>query len=188
MNLDPISNTFISAHPLVINIGCSIAASFTFLFLVLILLKPKIKISPFLTQGQSLRAAEGIVHSLKIVNRSVFIGYDVRVELHELRKIPMPGDTFNSQLIVIPLVVYSLTTIAGYRPMWWDKGAPHCAKFRTQRDLSTILADPMSSVRVRVISRHGLTGLSNVHTQEYTVQAQVKAGQFTSGPNFDYIP
>jgi hypothetical protein len=188
MILDLIPNAFISAHPLIINIGCSVAASFAFLFLVLILLKPKIKISPFLTQGLSLRPDEGVVYTLKIVNKSFFIGYDVRVEMHVLRKIPMPGEAYNAQLIIIPLVVDSLTTIAGRRPMWWDKGAPHCAKFRTTKDLSTILADPMSSVRVRVISRHGLTGLSNVHTQEYTVQSQVVAGQFTSGPKFDHIP
>jgi hypothetical protein len=173
---------------IVINIFCSLFASLLFLFVVLFFFKPSIKISPFLTQGPSPRAGEGIAYFVKIVNLSYFIAYDVRVEMHTLKKLPMPGDKVNLLLSKIPLVIDSLPMIAGYRSEKKSPEARHCVKFRTTMDLSTMLADDLTSIQVRVILRHGLTGLSNVHTQVYTHPSQVKLGNFTSGSTFDVLP
>jgi hypothetical protein len=173
---------------IIINILCSLFASFLFLFVVLFFFKPKIKISPFLVQGPSPRAAEGIAYFVKIVNLSYFIAYDVRVEMHALKKLPMPDDKVNLLLSKIPLVVDNLPMIAGYRSEKKSPEARHCVKFRTVTDISAVLADELTSVQVRVILRHGLTGLSNVHTQVYTHPSQVKLGNFTSGSSFDVLP
>jgi hypothetical protein len=185
---DIIPQTFITNHPIIVNIGCSVTASLIFLFVVLALFKPKIKISPFLTQSFSPRKEEGIVHTVKIVNMSIFTAYDVKVEMHVLHKLPTPDGTLNTQLTEIPLVYNYLSTIDGRRPRWYRKNADHCVRFRTCEDVSTMLQDPMASVEVRVILRHGLTGLSNVHTQEYADPSQVSVGKFTSGSAFGLIP
>ena len=181
--------SFIESHPILVNICCSLTASLVFLFIVLLFFKPKIEISPFITKGPGPRANERIAFTIKIVNRSWFTAYDVRVEMHTMKKIPTPPqNTMNTIATPIKLVYDYLSTLDAYRPRWFQNDDKHCVRFRTLEDLSAILLDDMASIEVRVILRHGLTGLSNVHRQEYSDPSQLELGRFTSGSKFGLLP
>ena len=77
-------------HPISINIGCGVIASFIFLFSVLFLFKPRIKICPFICKTASQFEGESTVYFFKIVHKSMFSGNDVRAELNVLERYPTP--------------------------------------------------------------------------------------------------
>jgi len=166
----------------------SIIGSLVFLFLVLLLFKPKIKISPFVSKYSSPFEGEGIVFYIKIVNRSLFNAYDIKAELYMLERYPTPpAGMMNVRATPLSLVSGQLSSLDRYLPLWMRKAADHCIRFRTLDDLEQILADERKSVEFRVILRHGLTGLSKVHSQEYSDLSEIRNGRFTYGPSFGIL-
>jgi hypothetical protein len=182
-----IPDSFISAHPLIINIGCSITASLTFLFIVLALFKPRIKISPFVCKNSVLFDQGKTKYMIKVVNHSLFPAYDVKVELHLLQRYAAGKGKMNSRNTPLVLVADNITDIECYRPEWMRE-ANHCIRFRTPENLDAILADDFKSVAVKVTLRHGLTGLVKVFTEEYAVLGDIKYGTFKYGTAIVHEP
>lgn len=177
--------TSIEAHPILVNIGCSLTASFIFLFIVLLLFKPKIKISHFVCKNTANFEQGKTQYMIKIVNHSLFPAYDVKVELHKLQRYAVSKDKMNTRELPLTLILDGTTDIECYRPEWMRK-ADHCIRFRTADNLDEILLDDFNSIEVKITLKHGLTGLVKVFTEEYTTRANVKYGTFTYGTTIDY--
>ena len=142
----------------------------------------------FLCKNQSEFQGEGMMYFIKIVNISVFIAYDIQVELSVLERRPTPPSGMNNiRMLPLTLVYSSHSNLPGYRPRWWRKEASHCLRFRTKEDLDTIINDDFKSIQVQVTLRHGLTGLVKVFTKEYSDINQINAGKFSYGTKFGVI-
>src|SRR6478609_8035147 len=166
----------------------NLVASFLFIFSILILLKPKISVSPFICKG-SLPLEPGVLYCfIKIVNRSIFNAYDLRVELHKVQKYPTPPlGMHNTRFTELELVSNQLSHLAAYRPRWLRKEAKHAFRIRTTEPLEDILNDPFQSIRIQVSAKHGLTGLTRVCEQEYSHISQLQEGTFTYGTKFGIL-
>lgn len=128
------------------------------------------------------------MYFFKIVNKSLFTAYEIKVELMilEIRPTPPTGMT-NIRMLPLSLVYDTHSNLPGYRPKWIRKEADHCLRFRTREDLSSIISDEFKSVRVQIIAKHGLTGLVKVFTQEFSDEQQIKQGKFSYGTKFGVI-
>lgn len=167
---------------IVTSILCSVIASFIFLFAILFLFKPKIEVSSFICKGELPLEPGTNYFFIKIVNKSIFSAYDIRVDIHRVRKYPTPptGMT-NNRLIPLTMVLNNLSHLGPYRPLWWRKDAAHCYRLRSAEDLEAIINDDSQAVRLVISAKHGLTGLTKVCEQEYSHPSQLKVGTFTYG-------
>lgn len=167
----------------------SIIASFIFIFSVLVFFKPKLKICDFICRNSSQFPGDYTnYYFFKIVNKSIFSVYDIKVELNIMEKYPTPpSGMMNKRTIPLTLVSDSVSHLPPFRPMWWRKDATHCIRFRTTENLENIMKDDFKTVQLQVTSRHGLTGLIKVYYQDYADVALIKDGKFTYGTEFGYF-
>ncbi|UUC44281.1 hypothetical protein [Flavobacterium cerinum] len=173
---------------IVINIICSVIASLIFLFIILFFLKPSINICPFICKGKVEFDNDTIYHSFKIVNQSWFSAFDIKLELYELRKYPIPPNgAMNTRYTSIALILNTISKIPPYRPVCMRKEVIQAIRIRTSIDIEELLKDPNVSVQLEVSLRHGLTGLTKVFKVDYCDISEVKKGKFTYGTKFDYI-
>jgi len=172
---------------ILLNIACSIVASFIFLFLVLLFFKPKVRLSPFVCKGRFMEGDNIDYFFIKIINVSFFSAYDVSVELLEVDSYPTINGQMNNRFIPLTLVLNHISNIPGYRPSWIRKNAPYAIRVRTVEDINKILSSDYKSVMVKVTLRHGLTGLVKVLTKEYTDCGQIKNGKFDYGLKFGSV-
>lgn len=165
-----------------LSLSINVLGSFIFLFAVLFLFKPKIAVSSFIVKGYMPMEPDQVVFFIKIVNKSLFSAYDIKVEIHRVRKYPTPptGMT-NNRLTPLSLVLSNLSHLAPYRPYWWRKEAHHAYRLRSNENLEAIINDDTQSVRVVISAKHGLTGLTKVCEQEYSHPSQLKVGAFSYG-------
>lgn len=163
-------------------------ASFLFLFSLLFFFKPRVAISPFICKGQ-LHAEPGKeYYFIKVVNRSFFSAYDLKVEMNMVQLYPTPPSGMkNNRLTPLSLVADRLTHLGAYRPAWMRKEAMHCFRFRSSDNLGSILNDDTQLIRITVSAKHGLTGLTKVCEEEYAHPSQLRAGTFTYGTKFGYM-
>lgn len=166
-------------------IGGTISA-FIFLFIVLWLFKPKIKIAPFLCKETT--SAGNVFYVFKFINKSFFPAHDIKVELHQLRKIPMGNGNFNNEYMKLTLVNSVISHISARTTIFRkDKGHPHCVTIRSTEDINTILTEELHAILLKISLKHGLTGLSNVFEQEYANLEDIKSGKFKPGTKFATI-
>lgn len=176
-----------STETIFFNIFCSLISSLIFLFLVLIFFKPKLKISPFICKS-ILEFENDEVHVIKLVNKSWFSAYDIKVELHLLHKYPTPpSGMMNKRYTPLNLKLNNISHIPAYRPFILRKEADHAIRIRTGENLSALLEEPNNLIELKVSLRHGLTGLSKVYKQEYADVCEVRKGKFSYGTKFDVI-
>ena len=90
---------------ILLNIACSIVASFIFLFLVLLFFKPKVRLSPFVCKGRFMEGDNTDYFFIKIINVSFFSAYDVSVELLEVDSYPTINGQMNNRFIPLTLVL-----------------------------------------------------------------------------------
>lgn len=167
----------------------NIIASFIFLFVLLFLFKPKIAISPFICKGE-LQNEPGVKYFfIKVVNKSLFSAYDLKVEINMVQRYPTPPSGMNNnRLTTLTLVADRLPHLGPYRPRWIRKEASHCFRFRSRDDLSKILNNDSQIVKITISAKHGLTGLTKVCEAEYSHPSQLHEGSFTYGTKFGYLP
>lgn len=170
------------------NVICGVIASLIFLFIVLLFLKPSIKISPFICKAKVEFDNETIYHSFKIINKSWFSAFDIKLELYELKKYPMPPNgVMNTRFTPIALILNKISNIPPHRPACIRKEGLQAIRIRTRIDIEALLKDPNISVQLEVSLRHGLTGLTKVFRIDYSDISEVKYGKFTYGTKFDFI-
>ena len=166
----------------IFNICCSLIASLLFLFVVLFIFKPKIRIAPFIC-----KPTDDIPYYFKIVNMSLFIAYDIKVELAEVVKYPIPPGKTNKRQTDLSLVLDNFLYLPPYRPLWFRGTADHAVTFRTTENLIKILSDDQKSIEINISLKHGLTGFSKVYKYEYCDISEIKEGRFAYGTKFATI-
>jgi hypothetical protein len=163
--------------------------SFAFIFLLLWLFRPNIKISPVVAHHiDQLDPNNRPCWVFKIFNRSHFSAFDIKIEI--LQSIPIPTTTghYNYRQMPIQLVKSEFYHVAPYKYKWQDKNnTEYALQFRTYEDLQSILnANGSSTIHLRVICRHSLTGLGKVWNVKYT-NADIKSGKFKPGNDFGIV-
>jgi hypothetical protein len=183
---------FIENHPIIINILCSIVASFVFLFSILIFMRPSIKISTDVAKERGEDGAD--LYLFKFVNHSYFKAFDVYAELYQLQKIPIKDGInigFNTRLTKIDLPVDRITNFDAYpnalHTLFYKKNneASFAYRIKCKTNLDEILNDEYKLIQLQITLRHGLTGLSEVFVQNYTDKNQLKQGSFAFGKNLN---
>ena len=170
---------------LLIGILSSVIGSLIFLFIILLFLRPRIKVSPNI----ACYFENGIkIYRFKIMNTSMYTGYDVSLNLRRLREIPsepMGKDIFPKEL---SLATSSFTNIYPWRPAFMCRNyAHHCIQVKTLDDIENILNSDSFSLQLQVTLRHGLTGLSKSFISNYATKRRIINGQFEFGNSFKVI-
>jgi hypothetical protein len=172
-------------YNILIGITTSVIGSFIFLIFILIFLRPRIKIS----NNIACYFENDIkIYRFKIMNTSLYTGYDVSLSLRSLREIPSEPfgkDIFPSELI---LGTSNFTNIHPWRPSFMCKNyAHHCIQVKTIEDIENILNSDNYSLQLQVTLRHGLTGLSKSFIANYSTVKRILDGQFEFGNSFEII-
>ena len=169
-----------STTEITIGIICNIAASLIFLFIVLVALKPKIAISNVICKNTG--------YQIQIVNKSVFMSYDINAKLWICTKdAESQGGEIDKTFDSITLVVDSIFRIPP-RPWLFGKEKTYVAsRFRTHQDLNKILTEGNQSIIIMVSAKHGLSGLTEFFSKEYSDVKQIKDGKFASGDKINDV-
>ncbi|MBK9689123.1 MAG: hypothetical protein IPO65_15740 [Saprospiraceae bacterium] len=170
-------------NDIIISVASSFVASFLFLYAILIIYKPKFSISSTISYGKISNGDGQNWYSIKICNKSLFPAYDVKFELHqgEFSTAGTPGK-HNRRLTKLPLVRDNVSYIKGsFSSYFGNDTAEYACRVRTGEDLRSILTDDHKEVVFQVTSRHGLTGLTKVHTMVYSNSNAIVNGSFEYG-------
>ncbi|MBO9613276.1 MAG: hypothetical protein J7619_11300 [Dyadobacter sp.] len=159
--------------------------SFFFLFALLFLFRPRIKIaSQIATHVKSYGGQSNKWYCFKIINRSLFRAFDLRVEVTQ--KIPMTGPEgkTNHRTVPLALVKDQYNYVAPFRI---GEKSEYALWFLTTDDILTILNENEHHiVELRVICKHELTGLGSVFVRTYS-KHDIKEGTFKSGNTFEIV-
>ncbi len=163
--------------------------SFVFLFFLLFMLRPRIKVgSSIACHVDDLDPGRRSCCAFKIVNRSFFSAYDLKVEVCQKLVSFGPNGAPNYRTIPLPLLRDQYPHVAPFRMVFSNNANTDFALwFITYSDLQSIVnTTPHTKVEIRVTCRHALTGLGNVWTKEYT-RTDIKSGTFKSGNTFEIV-
>jgi hypothetical protein len=155
---------------LAIGLFGSLLASFIFILLLLKYYRPKLFLSNLICQ--KLEETPGGTRdkfSFKILNKSIYHGYDIHIELFLMTPINHLGANTNLMMKRLEIRTSSMTSIGRFRKNHHDKDpfALYAYLIHTNEPLNQFLTDPNSFVQLRVTGKHGLTGLSDVVIQSY---------------------
>lgn len=170
----------------------SIIASCLFLYLVLHKLRPQIEIAPVI----ALETDKGENwYWFKIINKSRFDGFDLKFILEKTVTVPCNGGFHITDFEKIPFRQDSFGLIPKRIPPKKSNGkskkpkdvdtASHCFQVRTSTDLEKLLKDQHTALRLQVILRHGLTGLSDSFEWNFVNASSIKKGSFKFGESFE---
>ena len=159
--------------------------SFSFLFTLLFLFRPRIKIArQIATHIKSYGGRSNKWYCFKIINRSLFRAFDLRVEVTQ--KIPITGSEGKTNQLTVPLqlVKDQYNYVASFRI---GEKSEYALWFLTTDDILTILNENEHHiVELRVICKHELTGLGSVFVRTYS-KHDIKEGTFKSGNTFEIV-
>jgi hypothetical protein len=158
----------------------ALVASFIFLLLILVFLRPYIKISNLI--ASHIDEFGKPCFRIKFYNCSLFSAHDAVVDLIAVQEIPaQPKGRDILVLQKIELTNSKFPSIPRWIPAFLVKNyAHHCFQIKTYNDLDEILKDRAKSLKMRIVLRHGLTGLSKNFVREFTYRSVVK-GEFEFG-------
>ena len=158
----------------------ALSASFIFLFLILIFLRPYIKISKSIASHVDEFGKP--CFRIKFYNCSIFSAHDAVVDLRALQEIPAEPKGKDILLIQnIQLTTSRFPSIPRWIPTMLVKNyAFHCFQIKTYDDLNDILKERTHSLQMRIVLKHGLTGLSKNFVREFHANSIVK-GEFEFG-------
>ncbi|NIJ54401.1 hypothetical protein [Dyadobacter arcticus] len=163
--------------------------SFVFLFILLFLFRPHIKIGPSIAlHVDDLDPTLRLCCAFKIVNKSFFGAYDLKVEVCQKLVSFGPNGATNYRTVPLPLLRDHYPHVAPFKVVFSSNASTDFALwFITYSDLKGILTTtPHTKIEIRVTCRHALTGLGNVWTREYT-KTDITLGTFKSGNTFEIV-
>lgn len=179
----------VTSSDVLINISCGFASSFLFIHLVLFLYKPRIKIAPFIAHNiDDFDLIGQPYYSFKMLNVSSFKAFDVSVQLYEVITLPSENGKTHNRYKELTLKTNKFTYIS--RRKWrilHPTYSDNALVFRTYENISAILKDDIKKIIIEVTLKHGLTGITNIITQQFVYQGCVKEGKFKAGNKFDII-
>lgn len=169
-----------------LSIVASLIASGIFIFLLLFLMRPRIKISPYICKKlDNFDNINQTYYAFKIVNMSWFSAFDISIELSSLVSYPLKSG-INFRYTPLKLKTSKCFYLAPYRPTFYKKDyAEHALIVRTYDNIEEILAANEKSIKIEVTLRHGVTGLSKIHTMTFADCSEIRTGNFGYGSNFN---
>lgn len=146
----------------------SLAASLIFLLYVLHRFRPNIEISPFISRGKDYDDNSIVVYRFKFINKSKYEGFDVRMEINQLSKIPCGNGQMNTRRKALDLKKDFISHLAPYKKSKDGEIFGRFAQvFTCMEDIEPILKNENKSVEIQITLRHGLTGLGKVFKKEF---------------------
>ncbi|MBL0913032.1 MAG: hypothetical protein IBJ09_11730 [Bacteroidia bacterium] len=177
------SNTFTFADvnifaTIVLNLGCGLLL----LFIILFFLKPRVDFAKkivFCTNEDGI-----IVYKFKFRNASVFMAYDINIELIRVRK-----EGFMRRTKRITLKTERITHMESLSRslIFKRRHGLHAARTKSIEPLKDFFADPSVHLELRVTLRHGLSGLSAQHKHTYKTIDVFEEGDFAVGHSFEVL-
>lgn len=162
----------------------AIIASLIFLFVVLIFFRPYIKISKHIASHRD----EGgkPCFRFKFYNCSIFSGHDVLIDLRELEEIPANPKGKDILVRNIELTTSKFPYIPRFLPRFLvNNYAYHCVQVKTYEDICKILTERRKSLQIRIILKHGLTGLSKNYIRNFHTEKCLIDGEFEFGNSLE---
>jgi hypothetical protein len=133
---------------LITDIPVKIISSLVFLIVVLFLFKPKIKISPFICKPP-LKEGEEPYYQIKILNRSWFNAFDVKVELHLLERYSTPPTgMMNVKYETLTMKYNHIFHLPAFRYRWMRKECSHAMRLKTLENIEGILLQNGKSIEI----------------------------------------
>lgn len=187
---------FIEAHvlckPFFASILAGFSSSFVFIFALLFLFRPWILISPKISvlkpQAKSGGPDTETTFYIKVINRSHFSAFDVKVELSLRTPVNGVEGSQNYRDTAIKLVKSEYPYIPRFIPRWCSPSYTEYATwFSTTEPLQEKMEENQSStLELKVICKHALTGLGKVTRKKYSVR-DIKYGMYKSGNTFEIV-
>jgi hypothetical protein len=164
----------------------SVAASIVWLW-GLRRMRPRIEISPVMTEEPSSRSPHNVSYSIKLINRSRRAAVDLEFELTIIRPQRTRGGAVNTRRDV---------AVSGSAPMLLppatrgDLEAHNAYRLRTNFPIRWALETyPDSHVRLRVLAKDEVSGTGRVFEAKYhEPSTDMKVGKFARGETFDVVP
>ena len=178
---------FMSSSDFLLSVLSGVIGSIFVLLLLFTFMKPSIAISTKIAHIDNARFGEILKNSylFKIVNNSIFIAYDIRVELEKIEKYSVKNGSNNR---ILPLILSKNNVyFVKNKNIWNRNNGQNAYLFKTNEDLSKILEENCS-VRFMIPARHGFSGLTKIFIQEFDVISDIEVGHFCKGKKFDINP
>ena len=162
----------------------SFIGSLVLILSLFIFAKPKFKISKEIAYLNNEQYGVDLKGSylIKVVNKSVFVSYDIKTNL-ECLKVYHVTDGTNDRAIDLKLIDNTTYYLAGMNIL--KNTGKSAFLFRSTENLSDILSESGSKLRFTLIARNGFSGLTKLFIQEYNTCSKIKNGHFGFGKNFD---
>lgn len=167
-----------------IHILAGTIVAFGFLFLLLTFMRPRLLLSP------NICFKEG-GYWFKIVNRSIYHAFDVKIELFKMVPVPNVGGRSNVNIYPVKLRTSDWTSMNRFRKKYNDKDpfSLFAQTIFTDEDIATPLKKNGTYLVLQVTARHGLTGLADRFVQQFPNESVISAGhKFAYGINLSTIP
>ncbi len=158
--------------------------AFMFLYLALFLLRPKLLISPYICR-------RGNKYWFKIVNKSLYHAFDVKIELFRMAPISHSGGRFNVDIHPVKLHTSDWTSINRFRRKYSEKDpfSLFAQTIFTEENIEIPLRENGTYLELQLTARHGLSGLADRFIMQFPNEAAIKAGdKFCFGQNLGTIP
>ena len=158
--------------------------AFMFLYLALLLLRPKLLISPYICK-------RGNKYWFKIVNKSMYHAFDVKIELFRMVPINHSGGRSNVDIHAVKLHTSDWTSINRFRRKYSEEDpfSLFAQTIFTEEDLEVPLRENGSYLELQLTARHGLTGLADRFIMQFPNETIIKTGdKFCFGENLGTQP
>jgi hypothetical protein len=162
----------------------AIVASLIFLFVLLFLFRPYLKIGDKI--ASHIDETGKACFRFKFYNRSFFSGHDAVIDLRMLED--MPANPTGKDVLVtkVELTTRNFPYIPRYIPGYFVKNyAYHCIQVKTYADVRNILSDRKNSLQLRIILKHGLTGLSKNYIRDFNTPKCIVNGEWVFGNSLE---
>lgn len=165
----------------IFNIICSLFASLLFIYILLEFFRPNIIIVPFIAKNDSpFDETDKICYGFKIINKTFFTVYDINAEAHYFTIFQGENNVINKVYDNISLKKSKVSSIKRRR-LFNTAYGDNCLQFFTYDDLEIGMNGNKKYIQFQVTCRHGLTGLSKVHSKEFVKSSDIREGSFISG-------
>lgn len=166
------------AFNLVVSFITSFLASFLLIFFLLKCFSPKIKISDFICKKND-------EYKFKIVNLSIFSGFDVRLELNKFKNEHSNLGRLNRRYSIVNLSSNYWLDIPKFKRN--KNYADNCCLVKTIDNLSEFCKNSDHQLELIISLKHGLTGISKTFKKVYCLDDIKENTQFTFGQKIEIL-
>ena len=165
------------------NILTSFIGSFAFILYILVFLRPRIKIAGTIAKTKDDDGKDCFV--FKFYNCSIFSAFDVYIDLITMEERHAEPKGKHIVYEKVDLEVSEYGYLNRWMPQFLCKNfAHHCVQIKTYENLDKILSQNQVSLQIKIVLRHGLTGLGKNFIKDYHTVHKIKSGEFAFGNSF----